>query len=403
MCTYANTQTHAYTRPTLSSNTHHLSQKKKKNGAFQKKKKMAPFKRKKKSQREEARLQKAREYHRNAPIQHCTCCLYTTRRTSHMKKHLRTQHGELLPIKKRTRKPYKFGKCTAFLRKMVFRHVQQDKEKNRFNEQYPEPTNEQQDEIIKDILKRLGVRYKKSIDNQQCRDDYGGVLPKGFNFHFHGGVHNISCDRIDNNHIPHYFFVNNTWLSNIKITVTMMNHKTNTTRNMILEEIERQKTWTPSTVLSMQQELLEWWEGSASYQENGKKYTKIVYSSIYNAWKREQQNELFKKQFCTFKNFFEYCIALLKKQNCQSALSGILMWQTQKNSDAGTRSFAPSLDAIDPQKGGHVKGNLRWVCSYENIINHDKEKKKNYSDDSPSILTTEILSTYLDVDLPIVF
>ena len=91
-----------------------------------------------------------------------------------MNVHLHRKHGECVPIKKR-RKKNRFGKHTTFFMTSVKTHIKDDDKKNRYNSENPRPTEEEIDEIVKELIeKRPGDRYHKSNQNKPCYDDYGG-------------------------------------------------------------------------------------------------------------------------------------------------------------------------------------------------------------------------------------
>lgn len=103
---------------------------------------------------------------------------------------------------------------------------------------------------------------------------------------------------------------------------------------------------------------------------------------------RRRENEC-RAQFKTLQDFWDHAKQLLIEQGYRCHITGMLMRDTCHNSTAGERMFAPSLDAIDPRKG-HVKGNIRWICSFLNCQTNDKYKIEDFEDDRPTQWTKKL-------------
>ena len=90
-------------------------------------------------------------------------------------------------------------------------------------------------------------------------------------------------------------------------------------------------------------------------------------------------------------------LALLETQRCRCSTSDI--WLRGRDADVRFGMYVMSLDAIDPLKG-HVPGNVRWVCSFLNPIDHSKDKRYKADDDAayPSSWTRELFMDYVSVE-----
>ncbi len=106
----------------------------------------------------------------------------------------------------------------------------------------------------------------------------------------------------------------------------------------------------------------------------------LPYDSVCHA--RKRKTDPCHQQFTGQQEIWDHCRTLLIDQKYRCEVSGILMSDTC-HSTPGSRLFAPSLDAIDPTKG-HVPGNVRWICSFLNNGNCDKQKNETFEDDDPT-------------------
>ena len=139
-------------------------------------------------------------------------------------------------------------------------------------------------------------------------------------------------------------------------------------------------------------------EETAKLRERSKKTTcngkkTLAYTSVLSAYHRDGKN-----YFSSVSEMYEYCIELLRKQNFICPVSKILMSNTLKNSEAGKRRFAPSLNAKDARKG-HCKDNLEWIISCLNNTNCDKIKKDDYETDQPTTWNTTRFYKYIELKL----
>jgi hypothetical protein len=71
---------------------------------------------------------------------------------------------------------------------------------------------------------------------------------------------------------------------------------------------------------------------------------------------------------------WEFCKALLKKQEYRCALSGVLIWLPDCTSQVLDNMGTASLDRIDSRKG-YLPGNVQWVHKDYNILKMDWDEK----------------------------
>lgn len=268
------------------------------------------------------------------------------------------------------------------------------------------------DKEINKIAQEINMRLGDRIENKRCQDDHKGFLPFGFKLHHFGGLWQLSLDRVDND-LCHFAWNIHTksWTSNIKLAAFLINHQTNTTPSMIKAKIKKQKNMSDLDFKARQMSLLKRYlinpcqkvevmnrEGRVT---NNNKQRKILMKSIKSAWKRDKKEPGFRNDFPTYTEFVDHILELYLQQRGCSAISGILMDDTNQNSKPGTRSWAVSVDARQPHLL-HTKENIRLVCSYENTSNVDKMKNANVHYEDQSVLNSEALASYIGEELPLV-
>lgn len=326
------------------------------------------------TQRDVAHKKERAEYDRNRPKKKCPVCDKFIHETVYMK-HVRKHHPNQLEQLGITPPKKKHGHPYCFLGAMVRSLMELDKQ----------ITNQDvNEEIALEIIRKLkkNGQFDPSLNNLPCRDDCGGYLKEGFDFHSHS-LYKLSLDRI-NNSIGHFKFKNGTWLSNIRFVVYGINHRTNPTMynekmpSMLRDKVMQQVD--PNEVDTLKLRL-----NKTRY--NGVKT--LPYSSVTNAYRRDGKNH-----FNSVKEMRLYCYGLLRKQWFRCTISNIFMNDTTDNSEAGHRMFAPSLNAIDPVKG-HRRGNLEWICSFLNNGNCDKTKREIFEDDKPTSWNRERFYGYI--------
>jgi hypothetical protein len=331
------------------------------------------------SQRRQAFLAKERNRDRIKYKKKKTCieCNKTMGRGFYPK-HVRSMHPhkmQQLGVKAlRKHRPFPF----TWIKQMVRINIHGDK---------MTLSNEQRNDITQEILETLKAtnRLRSSLNDEPCFDDMGGFLPFGFDFHSHS-LYQLSLDRIENYEEdahgkrirkPHFKWneEQKTWLKNIRLIIKGLNHCTNPSSVKDYPTFMRQRIHMDRQNIDTEQRALLARLNKTRW--NGKNL--LPYSCAHHIYHRDA---LCRVQFPTFKTFWDHARQLLIDQGYRCPISTLLMRDTCK-SKSGCRMFAPSLDAIDSRRG-HVRGNLRWICSFLNCINRDKDKKEDYPDDRPT-------------------
>jgi hypothetical protein len=324
-----------------------------------------------KNSRSDALLAKARAYYRTRPKKQCLYC-GKNMFAGYLLSHIRRKHPEINapPVVKRSTIPHH-----SFIRTMVNSNISDDV-RIRSGEKYRK---EEVRAIVREIQERLGAR----LSTGSCYDDCGGYLKNGFAFHHHS-IYKLSLDRINNDKV-HYYMENGKWTRNIQFVITGINHRTNPSAlGKDMCRILRNKMEEKPSVLDIER---------VRESLNKPCRKNVAYKSCRTS--RDNKNDKCHEVFKTMKDQWTYGKQLLEKQGMLCAISGILMDPEGKS---GNRMFAPSFDATYP-RDGHVPGNLRWVCSFLNNTNHDKEKKEDYEDDDPTTWTRERWREYVGMIL----
>lgn len=121
----------------------------------------------------------------------------------------------------------------------------------------------------------------------------------------------------------------------------------------------------------------------------------LFFKCTNSCWNRDEK--ICTKMFGTREKFREYCFELLVSQRGLCEISGIRL---RGNEAVGKEYvYRMSLDAIEPTKG-HVKENLRWICSFLNSSNYDKvrEPRSPTSHEDPTAWTTELFGQYFRIE-----
>ena len=287
-------------------------------------------------------------------------------------RHARAKHPDKLQELNVKPKVKQIGPPYTFIRNMVNDCIHTDKDTK---------SKEEKREITIQIMKKLGDRLEKSKNNEAIHDDCGGFLPTGFHFGQHS-LYKLSLDRKENSKI-HFELDGTSYINNIRFVIHGMNHQSNPTAfgkqmcEIFRERVSRQIK--PEDIAKLLERLKK-------TRYNGKQT--LVYKCVWSAYNRDGKN-----YFESVSEMYEYCIDLLKKQNFICNVSKMLMSDT-RDSEAGKRRFAPSLNAKDARKG-HCRDNLEWIISCLNNSNFDKQKKDDYESDHPTSWNTKIFYEYI--------
>ena len=210
------------------------------------------------------------------------------------------------------------------------------------------------------------MNAKGMFANENVIDDNGGLLKHGFVFEKHGGLFNLSLDRIEDEytvngqtfHKMHYTNLENA-LENIHVVAFMANvpYKASTATIQDRYDIYKNKS-----VEQRQEKFKKVLEFSKIATHNCK--ATPLYAHAQNFWKHDK---LCKGAFDTYQAYWQHMLVLLEKQEGLCKVAKIPM-----SLESGP--WLISCDAIDPLKG-HVPGNLRLVCLYNNTIDFSKMNK----------------------------
>jgi hypothetical protein len=108
-----------------------------------------------------------------------------------------------------------------------------------------------------------------------------------------------------------------------------------------------------------------------------------LYGHAKNIWTKDEQC---KGAFDTYQAYWQHLLVLLEKQEGLCKVAKIPM------SAFGSGPWKMSCDTKNPKKG-HVPGNLRLVCLYNNPTDFSK-LNNDLTDTTPHSLTTDIHDEY---------
>ena len=228
------------------------------------------------------------------------------------------------------------------------------------------------------------MNAKGMFANENVIDDNGGLIKNGFEFESHGGLFAPSLDRIEDEytvngqtfHKLHYTNLENA-LENIHVVAFMANvaYKASTIK------IQRKVTdFENKSVEQRQKDFKKVLKNSHKKTHNGKHTPLCNHASTI--WTKDEQC---KGAFATYQAYWQHMLVLLEEQEGLCAVAKIPM-----SLESGP--WLMSCDAIDPRLG-HVPGNLRLVCLYNNTINFSK-LNKDLTDTRPHSPTTDIHNEY---------
>jgi hypothetical protein len=228
------------------------------------------------------------------------------------------------------------------------------------------------------------MNAKGMFASENVTDDNGGLLKNGFEFESHGGLFAPSFDRIEDEytvngqifHKLHYPDPENA-LENIHVVAFMANvaYKASTIK------IQRKVTdFENKSVEQRQKDFKKVLKNSKLATHNGK-YTPLL-NHASTIWTKDK---LCKGAFDTYQAYWQHMLVLLKKQEGLCKVAKIPMAL-----ESGL--WLMSCDAKNPRLG-HVPGNLRLVCLYNNPTDFSK-LNKDLTDTTPHSLTTEIHDEY---------
>ena len=323
-----------------------------------------------------------------------------------LRAHIRCKHKDRMeemgvpPVKKNLRIPKEYSKRAdewSYTKKRVKCHIQADiRNKKRFTPDEREfnnsiNNNEERHRITESIMRYIDEHVPLQ---KGCEDSLGGILPVDMKRRSHYGLFQLSMDRIDNDR-PH--FKKDDLLANIQFIPFAFNvpcsiaseHGSNTAS--FLRTVRRTQQIFLQKKIDNLNSLID---KQIPNTTNG--IRNAISTCVNHCWGREDKGTVDKrvrKSFSTQQEMREYALNLVREQNGRSPISGIFfLGNTLKN----RHPLQLSIDAIDPLKG-HVKGNLRIVCLYENCSNNVSKRKRKDKDDGQRIWTKRTFERWLGV------
>ena len=288
--------------------------------------------------------------------------------------HLLTYKVEFFFLKEKVRKC--MLKDTAKLEKM--KEYKRGPKYEEYKQNIPhyelmvENTNEKIHDIATQWIERL-------IKNNRIRNqfEHESGLRMEYVFQAHGGLFQISMDRININY-PH-FYGENYAFTNIRDAPLSLNKEYNPLDYCIKRNFVDEVVYRVQHPISVDTTTL-------TYSQT------VFYKSAYHAYDKDK--ELLINKFPKLKHYVKHCFELAEKQKFKCALSNIVPINGKPSKIKGIdKVFQWSLNAIDPTKG-HIPGNIEWVCYCFNPINNDKRKKIQYDDDHPVAWTKQLFKEY---------
>jgi hypothetical protein len=271
---------------------------------------------------------------------------------------------EMIKSIKKHKKKSNMRKANHFIKILNnYKHIIRDTNQNRHN------------------LAVTWLRYLIDHNRMNTFQHESGLIIK-YQFQKHGGLFQISLDRINNNY-PHFYGSLNAF-QNVRDVPFCLNTSSNPMAhypNLKKEVLLRLNA--PSTL------SINTLNDSSS----------TCYKSINHIWNSKRlinnqvEHYLLKNTFYNRENFQSYCLNLLRDQNYKCAVSGINLINGNYKTRPSEKVFAMSINAINPTLG-HVKGNIEWVCRFINVINNEKQKKVHHKDDPPNGWTKELFKKY---------
>ena len=233
------------------------------------------------------------------------------------------------------------------------------------------------------------MNAKGMFASENVIDDNGGLIVHGFVFESHGGLFNISLDRIEDEYTVngqtfrklHYPNPENA-LENINVVAFMANVTCKASTATIQERYDIYKNKSED---QQKEDFKNVLDNSQRCSINGKKTP--LYQHANKIWKRDKCKGAFPDTPTKrgFRAYWQHMLVLLEKQEGLCAVAKIPM-----SLESGP--WLMSCDAIDPKKG-HVPGNLRLVCLYNNTPDHSK-LNKDLTDTRPRSLNTILHDEY---------
>jgi hypothetical protein len=311
-----------------------------------------------------------------------------------MIKHVRAKHpGVLPPAREYNRMPEEYKTFSppitpeqyAFIVNKVTSNIQSDILNNKVSEEDKIKLTEMNNRETYRMIARQYCEHMNAggmFAKKNVTDDNGGLLKNGFEFEIHGGLFAISFDRIEDNytvngqtfHKLHYPDPKKA-LENINVVALMANVRYKASTDKIQERYDIYKNKSED---QRQKDFKKVLKNSKKSKHNRKNTP--LYAHAQNFWTDEC-----KGAFDTAKAYWKHMLVLLEKQEGLCKVAKIPM-------SLSSGPWKISCDAINPLLG-HVPGNLRLVCLYNNPSDFSK-LNKDLTDTRPTSLNTVLHDEY---------
>jgi hypothetical protein len=320
------------------------------------------------------------------PCGHCTQHFSITgTRIQHVRKF---HPGVLPPARKNSRMPEEFETFTtrkqyAIIIKRIKSTIKCDRKKHNVTEEdkvklMAMDNRETYHMIARQICEHMNA--KGMFADYNVIDDNGGLIKHGFVFRSHGGLFNVSLDRIEDNADGFYklhFPDPKNALKNIHVVAQMANVACKASTATIQTKVT---DFENKSVEQRKKDFKKVLDISNKKTQNGERTP--LYAHANNTWANDNKC---KGAFDTYQAYWRHLLVLLEDQEGLCAVATIPM-----SLESGP--WLMSCDAIDPRLG-HVPDNLRLVCFYNNPTNHSKQNKA-LTDTTPTSLNTVLHDEY---------
>jgi len=306
--------------------------------------------------------------HLNTTKFKCDFCSKCCTQRSHLLAHIRTKHPEKAGVyTARLKNPSQLSDpAWIFVKQMVHIHIRHDIKQNISPE----------DRVI---VEAMTNQMKHDLTHQLVNEII--KTPDEWILRAHGGLFQLSLDRIDNKHeytCIHFPDMTNAF-ANIRLSHLCMNTRK---KHLTIEDVQK-KVYANVTADAVD----HLYEYEHRKTRNKKKTT--LYACVSNIFTRDKRA---RETWKSVDTMWRWACKHLKEINGRCEISHILLQTNEHPSN-----WQVSIDAIDPAKG-HVPGNLRFICLFLNCINVSTQKTYTDEHDGVSAWTRELFVQFFKID-----
>jgi hypothetical protein len=255
-----------------------------------------------------------------------------------------------------------------FVKKMVCRCISNDMRENNISPEH------------RVIVEAITNQMKHDLTHQLVHEII--KTPEEWILRAHGGLFQLSLDRIDNTQDGHtciHFPDITNAFANIRLSHLCMNTPK---KHLTVAEVQH-KVYANVTTDAVDN-LYDY----ENRKTRNKKRT-TLYNCVCNIFARDKRARATWKSVDTM---WRWARAHLKEINGRCEISHILLQTNEHPSN-----WQVSIDAVDPTKG-HVPGNLRFICVFLNCVNSSTTKTYTDEHDGVSAWTRELFVQYFKID-----